>query len=129
MNEYEWQFKALSEPKRIEIIRFLLQNGQTCVCDLAEKVQMTQSKLSYHLKILLASHLITKEQIGTWNYYQANQTRLQQLLSVQAYRSICLCEGGESMNQPCCEDQKQPCCEEQEKSCCVENKKECCESK
>lgn len=42
---------------------------------------MTQSKLSYHLKILLDAGLIVKETKGTWSYYDLNDAEVNNLLS------------------------------------------------
>ncbi|MEH7169328.1 metalloregulator ArsR/SmtB family transcription factor, partial [Priestia megaterium] len=70
--QYEQKFKALADQKRLEIMYELCQRGQTCVCDLTECFGMSQSKLSYHLKILLEANLITKETKGTWSYYDLN---------------------------------------------------------
>ncbi|TWJ65736.1 Arsenical resistance operon repressor [Bacillus paralicheniformis] len=42
---------------------------------------MPQSKLSYHLKILLDAGLITKEAKGTWSYYSLNEKEINHLLS------------------------------------------------
>ena len=78
---YEKKFKALADQKRLEIMYMLCQKGQTCVCDLTEALEMTQSKLSYHLKILLEANLITKETKGTWSYYDLNDTEVNHLLS------------------------------------------------
>ncbi|MBY0201378.1 ArsR/SmtB family transcription factor (plasmid) [Priestia megaterium] len=78
---YEQKFKALADQKRLEIMYELCQRGQTCVCDLTEFFGISQSKLSYHLKILLDANLITKEKKGTWNYYDLNNEELNNLLS------------------------------------------------
>ncbi|WP_407669816.1 ArsR/SmtB family transcription factor [Paenibacillus albus] len=82
-NEYEQKFKALADQKRLQILYELCQRGNTCVCDLTEIVDMPQSKLSYHLKILLDAGLITKETKGTWSYYELNSTEIGALLSEQ----------------------------------------------
>ena len=58
----------------------LCQRGQTCVCDLTEVFEMTQSKLSYHL-CLLDAGLIVKETKGTWSYYDLNDAEVNNLLS------------------------------------------------
>lgn len=63
----------------------LTQKGSVCVCDLCEAVDMPQSKLSYHLKILLDAGLITREQKGTWSYYELNHAEVSRLLS----RELC----------------------------------------
>lgn len=78
---YEMKFKALAEELRLKIMYELNQRGQVCVCDLTEIVGLTQSKLSYHLKILLDVQLIEREKIGTWNYYRLNEKEVKQLLS------------------------------------------------
>lgn len=81
--QYELKFKALADQKRLEILYELCKRGKTCVCDLTEAFEMTQSKLSYHLKVLLDANLITKEVKGTWNYYALNETEINDILSAQ----------------------------------------------
>lgn len=80
---YEQKFKALADVKRLQILYELCQRGNTCVCDLTDIVEMPQSKLSYHLKILLDAGLITKETKGTWSYYELNPSEIDALLSEQ----------------------------------------------
>lgn len=79
--KYEMKFKAIADKKRLQIMNILTKNGAMCVCDLAPMVDMAQSKLSYHLKILLDANIITKETKGTWSYYELNQQELNHLLS------------------------------------------------
>lgn len=79
--QYEKKFKALADQKRLEIMYVLCQRGQSCVCDLTETFDMSQSKLSYHLKILLDANLIKKETKGTWSYYDLNDVEVKGLLS------------------------------------------------
>ncbi|RNA68618.1 ArsR/SmtB family transcription factor [Alteribacter keqinensis] len=78
---YEKQFKALADEKRLEILSLLCNKGEVCVCDLQEDMNMPQSKLSYHLKLLLDAELITREKRGTWNYYSSSGSQLSALLS------------------------------------------------
>ncbi len=79
--KYESKFKALADKKRLQIMNILTQKGEMCVCDLAPLMEMTQSKLSYHLKILLDAQLILKETRGTWSFYQLNIDEVNALLS------------------------------------------------
>lgn len=81
MEKYIQQFKALTDEKRMMIIHLLAVNGEECVCDLEEKLTLPQSKLSYHLSILLKAELIKKEKRGTWNYYSLNEQEMDHLLS------------------------------------------------
>ncbi|MET3291530.1 UNVERIFIED_CONTAM: ArsR family transcriptional regulator [Brevibacillus sp. OAP136] len=78
---YEAKFKALADKKRLQIMYELTQRGKTCVCDLAESIDMAQSKLSYHLKILLDANLLKKETEATMNYYELNHKEVNHLLS------------------------------------------------
>lgn len=78
---YEVKFKALADEQRLGIMYELTQRGTVCVCDLCEIVEMPQSKLSYHLKILLDAKLILKENRGTWSYYKLNHDEVNHLLS------------------------------------------------
>lgn len=80
---YEAKFKALSDQLRLKIMYELNQRGQTCVCDLVEITGLSQSKLSYHLKILLDVNLIQREKVGTWHYYRLNDAQVRGLLSEQ----------------------------------------------
>lgn len=79
--KYESKFKAIADQKRLQIMNLLTQQGEISVCELSELVGMPQSKLSYHLKILLDANIITKETRGTWSYYQLNQKEINHLLS------------------------------------------------
>ncbi|MCR8842593.1 metalloregulator ArsR/SmtB family transcription factor [Paenibacillus sp. SC116] len=79
--KYEAKFKALADQKRLQIMYELTQRGNTCVCDLTDIFDMQQSKLSYHLKILLDAGLIQRETKGTWSYYELNQEEVNNLLS------------------------------------------------
>jgi len=79
--DYEKKFKALSDHKRLYILRILATEGKTCVCDLSELLELPQSKLSYHLKILLDVNFISVEKEGKWNYYSANPNEIKKILS------------------------------------------------
>lgn len=68
-------FHALSEPLRIQVIE-LLRNQELCVCDLCEKLGVTQSKLSFHLKTLKEAQLVRSRQEGRWIYYSLNLPQL-----------------------------------------------------
>lgn len=64
-------FRALADPLRIQIIE-LLRNQELCVCELCEKIDVSQSKLSFHLKNLKEANLVTARQEGRWIYYSLN---------------------------------------------------------
>lgn len=58
--EYQEQakvFKALCDPKRLSILE-QLRSGEKCACVLQEPLDLTQSGLSYHMKILCDSGIV-----------------------------------------------------------------------
>lgn len=64
-------FHALSDPLRIRVLE-LLRHKEQCVCDLCTVLGATQSKLSFHLKILKEAGLVNSRQQGRWIYYSLN---------------------------------------------------------
>ena len=66
-------FRALADPLRIQIIE-LLRSQELCVCELCEKLKVSQSKLSFHLKNLKEANLLLSRQEGRWMYYSLNLT-------------------------------------------------------
>ncbi|WP_058304145.1 ArsR/SmtB family transcription factor [Gorillibacterium timonense] len=78
---FEGKFKALADQKRLQILFELCRREEVCVCELSDRVGMQQSKLSYHLKILLDANLILKKTKGTWSYYSLNHEEMNHLLS------------------------------------------------
>lgn len=79
--KYEKKFKALADRKRLEILHLIQQHQSLCVCDLAEHIDMPQSKLSYHLKQLLDADFLKVEKKGTWNYYSIKDEGMNEVLS------------------------------------------------
>jgi ArsR family transcriptional regulator len=64
-------FHALSEPLRLQVID-ALRTQEMCVCDLCDVLEVSQSKLSFHLKALREAELVTARQEGRWIYYSLN---------------------------------------------------------
>jgi len=66
-------FKALSDELRLDIVFYLYQNDEKCVCSLSKYFAIAQSALSYHLKILVDNELLIKRQEAVWNFYSFNK--------------------------------------------------------
>jgi ArsR family transcriptional regulator len=60
---------ALNDETRVLLLRFLDAYGECCVCDLQNSLDMIQSRLSRHLKILKDAGFIRVDRKGTWAYY------------------------------------------------------------
>ena len=61
--------ESLSDPIRINILE-LMMSGEICVCDIVKVTGLSQSKISYHIKILKESGLISDRNEGRWVYYK-----------------------------------------------------------
>lgn len=74
--EYQEQakvFKALCDPKRLAILE-QLRGGEKCACVLQEPLDLTQSGLSYHMKILCDSGIVVSWQEGKWTHYRLSSS-------------------------------------------------------
>ena len=67
--------KGLSDPIRLKVIHALAQ-GECCVCDLTGDLNLSQSKLSFHLRVLRQAGLMTDRQSGRWIYYRLRPNAL-----------------------------------------------------
>lgn len=61
-------FQALSDEIRLEVIQ-LLHDGELCVCELTDALDITQPRLSWHLKALKETGFVTDRREGRWVYY------------------------------------------------------------
>lgn len=52
MEEAVLVFKAFSDQRRLEILQ-CLSKGERCACELLKEFNLSQSNLSYHMKILI----------------------------------------------------------------------------
>lgn len=66
-------FKALCDPKRLAILE-QLRSGEKCACVLQQPLELTQSGLSYHMKILCDSGLVESHQEGKWTHYRLSRS-------------------------------------------------------
>src|SRR5699024_8728918 len=82
---YQEKFKALFDEYRLDILNILSKNGEKCVYDLNEILELRQLILSYHIKILLDADFISVEKEGKWNYYSANPKEIKEILSEDLY--------------------------------------------
>lgn len=88
MKEAADLFKILSVDKRIEIIE-LLKKDSLSVNVIAEKLGITQSAVSQHLRVLKSAGLVKDERQGYWIYYSLNKDSLEKCR--QRLNRICTC--------------------------------------
>ena len=62
-------FKALGDENRMRILN-ILKDGEKCACKLLEDMEISQSTLSHHMKILCDAEIVTGEKDGKWMHYK-----------------------------------------------------------
>jgi len=89
-------FKALCDERRQRIIE-LLQSGEKCACVLLEQLDMPQSTLSYHMKILCESGIVEGREEGKWTYYHISPEGSQKAIALLKE----ITQTGEPAAKPC----------------------------
>lgn len=65
-------FKALSDPKRLEIVD-VLSCGEQCACNVQERFDVTQPTMSHDFKVLIDANILIVRIEGKWKHYNINK--------------------------------------------------------
>lgn len=91
-------FKAFCDENRLQILG-LLRSGEKCACTLLDELQIGQSTLSHHMKILCDSGIVVGRKEGKWMHYsicaegaRIAKAHLTELTTINHTRE----------NEPCC---------------------------
>ena len=76
-NTAEW-FHALSDETRLEIVT-MLSGGERCVCELMDALDVAQSRLSFHLRVLKDAGIVMDRKDGRWVHYSLNRGRFDEM--------------------------------------------------
>ncbi|MCL5959193.1 MAG: metalloregulator ArsR/SmtB family transcription factor [Chloroflexi bacterium] len=78
---------AIGDPIRIQMVYLLEQRPDLCTCEFQELLGLAQSKISYHLNILLEAGIVSRQTHGTWSHYSLhNQEVLNRMRSLTGQR-------------------------------------------
>lgn len=84
-------FKALSDERRIEILK-LLTTGEKCACSLLEELQISQPTLSHHMRILCDAGIVIPRKEGKWTHYRidndGSKTAIQALQKLTEVKTV-----------------------------------------
>ncbi len=88
-------FKALSDETRLRIVD-MLSCSELSACDILQSFSLSQSTLSYHMKILVEAGVVKSRREGLWTRYSINEERFDELLRFlpQLFREKdkCICQ-------------------------------------
>jgi len=73
-------FKALSVNSRIQIIK-LIKDNKLCVNAITNKLGISQSAVSQHLKVLKECNLVVSDRYGSIIHYQLNKNKINEFKS------------------------------------------------
>ena len=64
--------KVLAEPTRLRLLSLVAanQDSEECICNLTDVVGVSQPTVSHHMRLLVDSGLLEREQRGKWAYYR-----------------------------------------------------------
>ena len=84
-------FKALSDPARVKIVNVLAraEGEPVCICNLVEPLRLSQPTVSHHMKKLLETGLVEREQRGKWAYFSLRPDAVVKLASVSDLKGVC----------------------------------------
>ena len=75
-------FKVLADPSRCRLVAALIEAGELCVCDLAATVEMSESNVSHHLRVLRAHGLVRARRAGKMVFYSPDDAHIRMLLDI-----------------------------------------------
>jgi ArsR family transcriptional regulator len=90
-------FRAFCDENRLMILE-MLQSGEKCACKILEELQIVQSTLSHHMKILVDSGIVSARKEGKWTHYSLSETGTQYAkelldeLTTRKFEGNCKCK-------------------------------------
>lgn len=64
--------KVIAEPTRLRLLSLVAAQAdrEECICNLTDRVGVSQPTVSHHMKLLVDAGLLVREQRGKWAYYR-----------------------------------------------------------
>ena len=88
-------FKSLSEPVRVEILRYLLLNGRADIGTIAQDMPQDRSVISRHLNLMLEAGILVCEKESRHMFYSINAAAfLEKFTNITALVKTCVNECG-----------------------------------
>lgn len=71
--------KALADPTRLKILD-MLATEEMCVCEIIDRLHLSQPAVSHHLKTLRQADVISDRKEGKWVFYSLNRESYSELV-------------------------------------------------
>lgn len=97
-------FKAFCDENRIQILQ-LLRSGEMCACRLLDDLNVTQSTLSHHMKILCDAGIVQGRKEGKWVHYSIDPVGAERAVELLR-EQITLDSSGGIPIPPCCSQEE-----------------------
>ncbi len=75
-------FKVLADQSRCRLMASIIEAGELCVCDLAATVEMSESNVSHHLRVLRSNGLVRARRAGKMVFYSPDDAHIRLLLDI-----------------------------------------------
>ncbi len=86
-------FKTLSEPVRIQILKFLMLNGRADIGTIAENMPQDRSVISRHLSLMQEAGVLASQKENRYVFYEVNgQPLLEKLIDITGKINKCIKE-------------------------------------
>ncbi|ROO29498.1 ArsR family transcriptional regulator [Salinisphaera orenii MK-B5] len=67
-------FQALGDSTRLRCLALIVTHGELCVCELVHALELSQPKISRHLKLLREAGLVADRRERIWVHYRLADT-------------------------------------------------------
>ena len=75
MQEEAGLLKILGDPTRLRLAVLLAEQGETCVCYLAQALDEPDYKVSRHPSVMRSAGLVQARRQGTWMHYRLSEPK------------------------------------------------------
>jgi len=96
-------FKAFCDESRLRILE-ILRGGEKCTCHLTERLDIGQSAISYHMKILVDSGVVKSRQEGKWTHYEISEEGSRR--AAELLRELTAVDEALAPDHECCRNEK-----------------------
>jgi ArsR family transcriptional regulator len=82
MTQVATLLSALSDPTRRAAVALVWDGGEHCVCELMERLEATQSRMSRHMAALKQAGIVTDRRDAQWVRYRRNPDLAPELVAI-----------------------------------------------